>query len=92
MLSEVQKNRFSLRAKEEVKKLLNELKIQKLNDNNIGELQDILDVKVSGLVTLNECENQPIDKELLHIYDLITDIILDNEEDLDFLNKLFLDL
>ena len=30
-----------------------------------------------------------IDEELLQIYDLLTDIVLDNEEDLEFLNKLF---
>lgn len=38
---------------------------------------------------MKESENLPIDEELLEIYDLLTDIILDNENDLDFLNELF---
>ena len=78
--------------KEEAKKLFEELKIEKLDDNAIGKIQDTLIVRVSGLVTMQECENLEIDKELLEIYDLLTDIIYDNEYDLDFLNKLFFDL
>ena len=38
---------------------------------------------------MQECENKKIDEELLEIYDLLVDIVLDNEEDLDFLNQLF---
>jgi hypothetical protein len=34
-------------------------------------------------------DGESIDEELLKIYDLLTDIVLDNEEDLDFLNQLF---
>ena len=47
------------------------------------------DVKVAGLVTMQECEDQKIDEDLLDIYDLLTDIVLDNEDNIDFLNKLF---
>lgn len=89
MLSEIQKNKFTARAKNEVQALLKNLNIESLTDNNIGKLQDTLTAKVSGLVTKQECESQRIDEELLEIYDLLTDIILDNEEDLDFLNQLF---
>ena len=60
-----------------------------LNNDNICDLQDKLDSKVAGLVSLKECENKPIDEELLKIYDLLTDIIIDNEDDLNFLNQLF---
>ena len=89
MLSENQKNKFTPRVKEEVKKLLQELNIKRLSDENIGDLQRALDVNVSGLVTLKECENKEIDEELLEIYDLLVDVVMDNEEDLDFLNQLF---
>ena len=89
MLNRTQKNKFTLRAKEEAQKLLKELKIENLNNDNICDLQDKLDSKVAGLVCLKECENKPIDEELLKIYDLLTDIIIDNEDDLNFLNQLF---
>lgn len=90
MLSEYLKRMFTPRAKEEAKKLLSELNITELNDDNLGEVEDELTARVCGLVTLDECEHRPIDRELLEIYDTLTDIILDNEEDFDFLNKLFL--
>ena len=32
---------------------------------------------------------EKIDEELLKIYDLLTDIVLDNENDIEFLNALF---
>ncbi len=89
MLNRTQKNKFTLRAKEEAQKILKELKIENLNNDNICDLQDKLDSKVAGLVSLKECENKPIDEELLKIYDLLTDIIIDNEDDLNFLNQLF---
>ena len=89
MLSEVQKNKFTKRAKDEAQKLLRNLNIEKLTENNIGDLQYDLDAKVCGLVSQKECENQKNDEELLDIYDLLTDIVLDNEENLDFLNELF---
>lgn len=89
MLSEIQKNKFNERAKEEAKRLLGELGIVRLSDDNIGTFQRTLDVYVSGLVSLQECENKKIDEELLGIYDLLADIVLDNEENLDFLNQLF---
>ncbi len=89
MLSEIQKNKFTARAKTEAKKLLQELNIIRLDEANIGDLQSALDVKVAGLVTMQECEDQKIDEDLLDIYDLLTDIVLDNEDNIDFLNKLF---
>ena len=44
-----------------------------------------------AVVTAKECDGKVIDEELLEIYDLLTDIVLDNEADLDFLNSLFFD-
>ena len=90
MLSEIQKNRLMLRAKEVVQNLLNELKIAKLDDNNICDLQSALDLKVATLVSERE-DGESIDNELLEIYDLLVDIVIDNEDDLEFLNQLFLD-
>ncbi len=89
MLSEIQKNKFTTRAQQEARKLLLELNIENLNNDNICNLQSQLDVLVSGLVSLKECEHQNVDEELLEIYDLLTDIVLDNEENLDFLNQIF---
>lgn len=89
MLSEIQKSKFSAKAKEEARKLLQALNIEKLTDENIGELQSELDLTVASLVTQKEIENRSIDEELLDIYDLLIDVLLDNEEDLDFLNTLF---
>ena len=89
MLSEIQKNKFTQRTKKEIKTLLSELNIAKIDNDSICILQEQLDIRVSGLVSLSECEGKQIDEELLEIYDLITDIILDNEEDLKFLNDLF---
>lgn len=88
MLSEIQKNKFTARAKTEAKNLLKELNIMKLSDDNIGILQNELDARVSGLVSAQE-DGESIDAELLEIYDLLTDIVLDNEENLIFLNVLF---
>lgn len=89
MLNEIQQNKFTAKAKEVVRQLLKELNITKLDDNTICDLQEKLELKVSSLVTMQECENEKIDEELLGIYDLLVDIVLDNEEDLDFLNQLF---
>lgn len=89
MLNDKQQDKFTARAKEEAQKLLKKLNIVKLDDNSICDLQEELDLRVSSLVTMQECENKEIDEELLEIYDLLTDIVLDNEEDLDFLNQLF---
>lgn len=89
MLSEIQKNKFTTRAKEEAKKLLFESKIEKfLSLDDSGRFIEILDFKVASLVNAQE-DGETIDEELLEIYDLLTDIVLDNEEDLNFLNKLF---
>lgn len=90
MLSEIQKTRLTLRAKEVVQNLLNELKIAKLDDNNICDLQSALDLKVASLVSEKE-DGESIDNELLEIYDVLVDIVIDNEDDLEFLNQLFLD-
>lgn len=90
MLSETQKKQFTQKAKDEVKMLLKELSIVSLNDDNICDLQEKLDLKVSSLVSRQE-DGEKIDEELLKIYDLLTDIVLVNEEDLDFLNSLFFD-
>ena len=38
---------------------------------------------------MQECEDKKIDEELLGIYDLLVDIVLDNEDDIGFLNRLF---
>jgi hypothetical protein len=89
MLSEIQKNKFTTRAKEEAKNLLLESKIEKfLSDDDSDRFIDILDFEVASLVNAQE-DGESIDEELLKIYDLLTDIVLDNEEDLDFLNQLF---
>ena len=89
MLNENQKSKFNERAKKEAKKLLRELNISELTDSSIGTLQNELVARVSGLVSADE-GGQAIDKELLEIYDLLTDIVWDNEENLAFLNDLFL--
>ena len=88
MLSVIQKNKFNQRAKETAREVLKELKIEHLSDDNIGALQEKLDLSVASLVSMGE-DGERIDKELLSIYDLLVDIVLDNEEDLDFLNELF---
>lgn len=89
MLSEIQKIQFTPRAKSEAANLLKNLGILRLNEDTLCALQEKLDLKIASLVTAKECEGQKIDEELLEIYDLLTDIVLDNEEDLDFLNSLF---
>ena len=71
-----------------MQKLLKKLNIVKLDDNSIGDLQEELDFLVASLVNAQE-DGETIDEELLEIYDLLTDIVLDNEEDSDFLNQLF---
>ena len=89
MLSEIQKNKFTARAKEEARKLLLESKIEKfISFDDSGRFIEILDFEVASLVNSQEA-GEKIDEELLEIYDLLTDIVLDNEEDLDFLNQLF---
>ena len=88
MLSEVQRNKFSEKAREEVKELLRKLNIVKLTDDTVCKLQEELDFLVASLVNAQE-DGETIDEELLEIYDLLVDIVLDNEEDLDFLNQFF---
>lgn len=88
MLNKDQQNKFTARAKEEVNKLLESLSISELTNDTICNLQEELDYLVSSLVNAQE-DGETIDKELLEIYDLLVDIVLDNEEDLNFLNQLF---
>ena len=87
MLSELQKIQFTQRAKTEARKILNALEISKFIDDT-GEFIETLDCKIAGLVSAKEA-GETIDEELLKIYDLLTDIVLDNENDLEFLNSLF---
>lgn len=89
MLNEMQKNKFDNKAKAEIIKLLQELHISLLTDNNIGILQNELDLRVCELVNQKESGNK-INENLLDIFDLLTDIVLDNQDDLKFLNSLFL--
>lgn len=79
---------LTAKTKEVAKNLLKKLKIVELNDDNLGKLQNALNVNVSALVSAKE-DGETVDNELIKIYDLITDIVLDNEEDFDFLNRLF---
>lgn len=72
------------------KEVLDELNISKITEDNMYDFQLTLDSLVSGLVTEDEVEKKPIDRELLEIYDLLTDIVIDNEDDLPLLNELFL--
>lgn len=88
MLNEIQKNKFTARTKEIAQNLLKELNIAKLDDNSVCDLQSELDLRVSSLVSAQE-NGEKIDRELLEIYDLLTDIVLDNEDDHNFLNRLF---
>ena len=88
MLSEIQNNNFTQRTKNEASKLLKRLNISQLTDDTVCKLQEELDFLVSSLVNAHE-DGEVIDKELLKIYDLLVDIVLDNEEDLNFLNQLF---
>lgn len=82
------KNQIIRKSERRSKKILERLKINKLTDDTICDLQEELDFLISSLVNAKE-EGETIDEELLEIYDLIQDVVLDNEEDLDFLNQLF---
>lgn len=88
MLDDNKQTKLTAKEKEVARDLLRELEIVELNDDNIGKLQNALDVNVSALVSAKE-DGETVDNELIKIYDLITDIVLDNEEDFDFLNRLF---
>lgn len=88
MLDDKKQTKLTAKEKEVARDLLRELEIVELNDDNIGKLQNTLDVNVSALVSAKE-DGETVDNELIKIYDLITDIVLDNEEDFDFLNRLF---
>ncbi len=88
MLNEIQKNKFKQQAKEAAQNLLKELNISKLDENSVCELQKSLDLKVASLVSAKEAR-EDIDNEQLETFDLLVDIILDNEDNLDFLNHLF---
>ncbi len=88
MLDDNKQTKLTAKEQEVARDLLRELKIEELNDDNIGKLQNALDVNVSALVSAKE-DGETVDNELIKIYDSITDIVLDNEEDFDFLNRLF---
>ena len=88
MLGNVQENNITEKTKEVAKNLLAELKISELTNENIGLLQNELNLCVASLVSAKE-DGETIDGNLLEAYDMLTDIVLDNEEDLQFLNKLF---
>ena len=88
MLNNKQQKKFTMRAKEVALKLLKKLNIVKLDDNSICDLQEELDFLVASLVNTQEA-GKIIDEELLEIYDLLTDIVLDNEDNISFLNQLF---
>ena len=62
MLNEIQQNKFTARAKEVVHELLKKLNITQLDDDSVCDLQEELDLKVSSLVTMQECENKKIDE------------------------------
>ena len=50
MLSEIQKNKFTTKAKEIVQELLKKLNITKLDDNSICDLQEELDFLVALVI------------------------------------------
>ena len=89
MLNKKQKNLFGERAKAVAKSVLSELDITELSEDNDGLFLDEITLRVNSLVS-TKADGFPIDEELLDIYDLLTDIILDNENDIAFLNELFL--
>ena len=90
MLNEVQKRKFTQETKKVAQNILNELNITNLNNDSICDLQNELDLRVAALVSSQE-DGKIIDENLLETYDLLVDIVLDNEEDLSFLNQLFFD-
>lgn len=59
-----------------------------MDDNSDCDLESELDLRVSSLVSAQE-DGEKTDKELLEIYDLLTDIVLVNEDNHNFLNRLF---
>ena len=87
MLNEVQKNKFTEKVKEVAQSLLRELNIEKFADKAVCDFQSALDSEVASLVSAQE-EGENIDKNLLEAYDLLVDIVLDNEDNTDFLNQL----
>ena len=89
MLNANQSKNLTPRAKEEIKKILQELKIESISDENICILQNKLDLRVSSMVSAKE-DGEVIEDELLTIYDLLVDIVVDNEDNLGLLNDLFL--
>ena len=88
MLNEIQKSKFTQETKKVAQNILNELNITNLNNDSICDLQNELDLRVAALVSAQE-DGKTIDENLLETYDLLVDVVLDNEEDLSFLNQLF---
>ena len=75
--SDSHKNKFNERAKEEALKILRFLGIDKFEEDT-GDFIEELDFIVASLVNEPK-DGEAIDDELLEIYDLSTEIVLDNE-------------
>lgn len=74
MLSEIQENNFTAKAKEEEAfKLMKKLNIVEFTDDTVCLLQGELDSLVASLVNARE-DGETIDEELLKIYDLAKSI------------------
>ena len=89
MLSKILEKRFNERAKLETKALLTKLNISYFDEKSLSHFFKEVELLVNSLV-MDETEGKEIDNELLSIYNTIIDIILDNEENIDFLNKIFI--
>jgi len=75
--SDPHKNKFNERAKEEALKILRFLGIDKFEEDT-GDFIEELDCIMASLVN-EQKDGEAIDDELLEIYDLLTEIVLDNE-------------
>lgn len=90
MLNKRQKELFNDKARYELQKILKELGIVVFNEETTNLLQETIESKIISM-SYDETEKKQIDEELLKIYDIINDIILDNETNYEFLNKLIFD-
>lgn len=90
MLNKRQKELFNDKARYELQKILKELGIVVFNEETTNLLQETIESKIISM-SYYETEKKQIDEELLKIYDIINDIILDNETNYEFLNKLIFD-
>ena len=89
MLSKILEKRFNEKAKLETKALLAKLKISHFDKKSLSYFFEEVETLVNSLV-MDETEGKEIDQELLSIYNTIIDIILDNEDNFEFLNALFI--